>query len=1038
MLSLWSFFIHKRQFTILLVSALLASGIISLISIPKESAPEVKVPVGIVTTILPGASAADVEQLITKDIEDGLNNLENLDSITSTSRESVSSVVVQFDASADIDESIQKLKDAVDAVTSQLPSEAEDPTVTEISFSDQPVIIASVSGDYVPAELTRLSDFLQDELERLPGVSRVEVSGVQEREVQVVVDKEKLDQYGYTIGDVVSALQSANAALPVGSITVNDIDYALKFEGDIADPSEVGNIALPPQQGMSVPVYVRDVAFVSDGLSRASTFSRVSEAGQPAAPALTLQVFKSSGGNIVTTSNVVKERLADLEASGVIEGGAVVSYDAGKEVSDNLNELTRVGFETMALVMLSLILTIGWRESVVAGLSIPLSFLIAFTGLYASGNTLNFVSLFSLILAIGILVDSGIVVTEAIHTRMKLYATKTEAALAALREYAWPLIAGTMATVAVFAPLFFISGIVGEFIKSIPFTLIFVLIASIFVALGIVPLIAIMFTTTEQNRLERRQEEYTHAVQEWYRTKLGNLLDSRRTQNWFIVGMLVAFVLAVSLPISGLVKSVFFPNEDTDFIYVEIEKAEGTALGSTDIATRAVEEYLYTNPHVASFVTTVGAGSAFNQNSSSGSKVANITVMLPEDSEVTSSELAEELRAQFTPLTIADVRVYEVAGGPPSGAPVVITFSGDDLDELEQVVNRAEDVLADIEGTSEITTSTRGNNTEFTLTVDKAKATALGLNPAMIAQTLRTAVNGVTATTIRTPTDDIDVVVKMNLDPNYTDASITNRVNPDVIRALTMQTQNGPILLGSVLDVDLAKSNTAIRHEDGTRIETVSSYVTPGTTAVEVTNAFVDRVEELEIPDGVDMSIGGETEDVQRSFMEMGLAFVAGIVLMISILVLEFNSFRRSIYLISIVPLSLIGVFLGLLIMQQPLSFTSLLGMIALAGVIINHAIILMDSMERIHHDRPDLSHRDAVVEAAVSRLRPIFLTTITTVVGMIPLATVSAMWSPLAYAIMFGLTFAMLLTLVLIPILYFRWPGNIKTAAAAAAVSIK
>lgn len=1023
MTAFWTFFLKKQEFTILLILALVGAGTVSLIAIPKESAPEVKVPVGIVTTVLPGASASDIEKLVTNEIEDELINLPNLNKLTSSSLEGVSTVVAEFEASADIDASIQELKDAIDKVKPDLPDEANDPVISEVNFADQPVLIVSVSGDYLPSDLTRLGDVLQTEIEAVEGVSRVEVSGVRKRETQIVVDKEKLSQYGFSINDVISAVRSANASLPVGSITLSNIDYALKLEGDIVSPDEVGNIALLTKN--NIPVYIRDIALVSDGLSRAQSYSRVSEDGEPSTPALTLSVFKTSGGNIVSVADAAKARFAELQKDGTITGEVVIPLDQGKQVNKDLTELTQVGFETMLLVMACLFLTIGWRESLVASLSIPLSFLLAFIGLYASGNTINFVSLFSLILAIGILVDSGIVVTEAIHTRMRRHGDKRRAAIESLQEYAWPLIAGTMTTVVVFAPLFFLSGITGEFISSIPFTLIFVLIASIFVALGMVPLFALLFTTTEQNKLEVRQEKYNHAVQEWYRSFLGWLLDNRRAQNYFIWGMVVAFFLSLALPMTGLVKSVFFPGDDADFLAIEIEMPEGTALESTDIATRAVEEVLYQNTDIESFVTTVGSGSSFNDNAQRGPKMANITVLLPEERSFTSEEFVNSLRRDLAPLSFADIRVFAPSGGPPSGAPIVIKFSGDDLDELELAVSRAETLLASIPGTTEITTSTKNIGLEFELSVDKAKASALGLNPALIAQILRASVQGVTATTIKTQDNDIDVVVKLNLDPTYTDASITNRVSPDAIRNIEVQTPKGPILLGSVLSVSLQKSNASIRHEDRNRIENISSYVSEGTTALDVTAEFERRKDELNLPEGVSMKIGGETEDIERSFREMGFAFIAGVMGMLAILVLEFNSFRRTLYLLSIIPLSLIGVFVGLFVSGQPLSFSSLLGVIALAGVIINHAIILMDSMERIHREKNDLSHRETVIEAAVSRLRPIFLTTVTTIVGMIPLAGVSALWGPLAFAIMFGLSFAMILTLALIPVLYYRWPGK-------------
>lgn len=1024
MFPLWHFFLEKRQFTVLLVVSLIAAGTFALLSIPKESAPEVRIPIGIVTVALPGASAEDVEELVTNEIESGVANLEHLDKLTSSSREGLSMVTVQFDASADLDASIQDLKDAVDAVRPNLPQEATDPLVSEVNFAEQPVLTIAVTGQYPPAVLTDLGKDLKDELENVAGVSRVEISGARAREVQVVVEKNKLTQYGVSLNEILTAIQSANASLPVGSITTSGVEYALNFEGTLESADDIRGIAL---QKNGTTIYIRDLAQVIDGLERPTSISRASQGGEPSEPSLTLLVFKASGGNVVRTSDAVKERLEELKSGMLAGSNVVIVLDLGEEVNRDLTELTQVGFETMLLVILSLLLTIGWRESLVAAVSIPLSFLIAFIGLLFSGNTINFVSLFALILAIGILVDSGIVMTEAIHTRMRRLPTKDAAAEQSLREYAWPLMAGTLATVAVFAPLFFISGIVGEFIASIPFTLIFVLLASIFVALGVVPLIAIFFTKNDSNALEKKQEEYTDHIQAWYREWLLKLLANRRGQNIFLWSIGVAFILALMLPISGLLQTTFFPQEDIDFIFAEIETPRGTPLVVTDLAVRQVEEVLYQNPDIEAFATTVGGTSALTGDApTAGGNLGNITILLKKDREKTSTEVVQDLRRAIGIKKDAEVRVQEPNNGPPSGAPVLITFFGDNLDDLERITLDAENILSAIAGVSDVQSSAKDSGIEITLGIDRAKASALGLSPVLIAQTLRTAVHGVEATTLKSGDVEKKVMVKLDLNPVYEDPSETTNVAPDVLRSLSIETPRGSILLGSVLDTTLSRGKSAIRHEDRKRIETLTSQVAPGGNVLEITNEFERRAEtELKLPEGVSMKIGGETEDVNRSFAEMGFAFIAGLLLMIAIMVMQFNSLRHALYLILMVILSLIGVFGGLFITGQTLSFSSVVGIIALAGVIINHAIILTDSIHRIARTRNDIPPQEIIADAAVSRLRPIVLTTITTVVGMIPLASASSLWGPLAFAIMFGLSFSMILTLVMIPILTYRWPGN-------------
>jgi HAE1 family hydrophobic/amphiphilic exporter-1 len=710
------------------------------------------------------------------------------------------------------------------------------------------------------------------------------------------------------------------------------------------------------------------------------------------------------------------QKLEELKAEGALlqDSQVLVVFDQGDQVRKDLYELVKAGAETVVLVMLCLLLTIGWRESLVAGLSIPLSFVIAFIGLYVSGNTINFVSLFALILAVGILVDSGIVITEAIHTRMRKLSDPVNAAENAIREYAWPLIAGTMTTVAVFAPLFFLSGVTGKFIASIPFTIIFVLIASIFVALGIVPLIAIYLTkSTSSNWFEERQEAYTHRAQQWYREKLIAFLENRKAQRVLLWSLFIGLIFAFALPITGMLKVIFFPGEDVDYVFIEVETKQGTPLTQTDMVVRAIEEVLYEKDYVEAFSTTAGSGSSFTGSTNAGGKFANITVTLSEDREGSSEEISTDLREALAPIESAIITIAELQNGPPTGAPVFIKFLGEDLDSLLKASDAAERLLTDIDGTRDITASTKSNATEFVLTIDKAKASALGVSGAAAGETLRTAVFGVTGTTIERNGEDVDIIVRYSIDSDALDVSATPDVSLDALLALSVPTvQGGSVLLRDIMSDRLAPANATINHEDKKRIVSVSAFTNEGVVAGEVVAAFKERVSELELDSGVSISYGGEAEDVNQSFTEMFIALIVGLLLMLAILVLSFNSIRYSLYLLLAVPYSLIGVFFGLAATGLALSFTSLLGVIALAGVIINHAIILMDSL--ITHKASEGKEQtliDYVADASVSRLRPIFLTTVTTVIGMIPLSMISDFWSPLAFAIMFGLTFALLQT---------------------------
>lgn len=1080
MYHVWSFFTKKRNFSYLLLIALTLVGVFAVFTLQKESNPEVQVPIGVVNTVLPGASATDVETLITNEIETALiGTLDNTKKISSVSRNGVSSITVEFDSQADIDASIQDLKDAVDTIKSDLPQEALEPTVLQIDFSQEPVLTFAVAGDLPASRFAELADTLEDELETIRGVSNVRVSGSQDREVTVVLDQDSLQQYSLNPQDVIGAISRANATLPIGSVTFNQVEFNLQFEADIENPAEVGDIVVTTVNG--TPLYVRDLAFVSDGLSERSSISRVSLDGMPSQNALSFSVLKQTGGDVTAITQLVRERLTQLQADGeLLESLEVlIIFDSGEFLLKDLRTLTQSGLMAVILVMAVLFITIGWRESLVAGLSIPLSFMIAFIGLLVSGNTLNFVSLFALILSVGILVDSAIVITEGIHTNMRAWMDKSEAALKTIRDFHVPVTAGTMTTVAVFVPLFFISGIVGEFIKSIPFTVISVLLASLLVALGFIPLIAsILLRRRMTSKLEEKQEEYTAHALRWYKHIITKVYGHVPRENFFMAILIalffttpflpskgvfagavffvvIAFVLYVTMQkklrmylriplivvvmaVSGFAVSFlptlfpvpveFFPTGDEDYLIVEIELPEGSTLDATELEMRKVEEILYEFADIQSFIVTVGASSQFSgTGGSNNNKLANAFLELEEERELSSQELAGELRDAFLAIRTSQIRVTQIANGPPVGTPVVIKFAGNDLDELEQLAVEASRILESIEGTTAVDTSTKNDNTEFVITMDKAKAATYGIDPSMLASFLRASIEGTDATTIQTFDHEIDVVVKLALDPEYQDVHKTNQQTVDTLRNLTIQTPQSSVLLDSFISITLQKGSTAITHEDGKRIATAQSQLADGGNVANIVREFRVRAqEELSIPAEVEMIVGGENEETDQSFAEMGYAVIAGLVFMFAIIVLMFNSFRHSLYVIAPAFFSFIGITLGLLITQQALSFPTLMGLIALVGIVVNNSIILINIMNNLRRENPDMEIDKVVLDGAAMRLRPILLTTATTIMGVIPLLFASTLWAPLALAIIFGLSFSVMVTLLFIPILYRRNPGEL------------
>lgn len=1030
---MWNFFVDNSRFTYLVIFVSLCFGLFSVFSISRESSPEVQIPIGIVTTIMPGAPAIDVENLVTNELERGLaGTVENVKKITSTSQEGVSSITVEFNAEADIDKSIRDLKDKVDTLISRLPNNAERPTVMEINLVDQPIMAVAVSANKSPEELSLLADDLVDEIEGIAGVSKVEKSGVRDREVTVLVDQAALLKFNLTINDVVNAIRTANNTFPIGQIINGNISYNITFSDKADNEETIKRIPIAVRGGQ--PVLVQDVAEVIFGLAPADSYSRLSVDGKLSESSLNLNIYKERGNDVTVITEAVQAKLTEIQDRLLKDASVFYVYNAGADIERDLNHLTVSGLQTVFLVVAILMIAIGWREGLIAGLSIPLTFAIGFIGLYYSGNTLNFISLFALILGIGVLVDSGIVVVEGINRRIRNNPnlSKIQAAKETIDEFSTPLISGTFTTVAMFVGLFVVGGVTGQFISSIPFTLIFIMIASLIVALGFLPLITAKLLRNKTISLtEEPQTVLSLKMENWYRVVLTKIINSAKIKKSFLVLIMAGLVTAIALIPMGLVKVVFFAQSDVDDIFVEIELPEGSIKESTDLAVRKVEEVLYKhNDTIEAFSTTVGSGSMFGSGGA-GARFANIQISLKEDRSITSSAFVEVLRGEVSDIRDAKVLVDQPNDGPPSGSPVGIKLFGDDIKTLAQTANLIEQKLSEIEGTANTKTGADTNTTEIQFVVDQEKAALYGLNPQVISQTLRSAVHGTEATSITSLNTDTEVIVRLNLTSNpNVDPEFANWTTVNTLQNIELTSPTGDrIALSALSDITLRESSSLIRHEDQKRVMSIGADITPTGNVMEINKELKKQIDEnIDLPEGVTYSIGGETEESTKAFIEMVYALIIGIILMIGILVFQFDSYRHAFYVISILPFSLIGILYGLALTNSALSFPSIMGFIALTGIIVNNSILLIDIMNKMRLKFPNKPIYEVVIDSSVNRLRPIILTSAATVIGMIPLLFSDEIWIPLASAIIFGLIFSVVITLILIPIIYSKWPGEVNS----------
>lgn len=1020
----WNFFIDKYRFTYLLTTVIVLMGTLSAVVLPKESDPEVTVPIGIVSTFYPGASPLDVEELVTNEIEDEIDDLEDLDSFTSTSAEGVSSIVVEFDPRADIDGRIRALKDAVDDATLGLPGEVERPVVQQVSVNDEPIIVISIALDLSQEALKVLGNELQDELENIRGVSEAKIIGVRNREIQVTADLSKLELYNISVRDLVTALQQHDAQLPVGAIEQNRINYTVRFEGGIDTPSILSSIPITTVGGE--PITIGDVADVTDGLEPLSSFSRLSLNGEAAEPSIGVEIFKNDGNDAIGTVAGVKEKISELQESLLKDAQIYYSQDRAERIQEDLSNLLWNGIQTVIIVFLLLYLFLGPREAALAGLCIPLTFLMTFLGLYVLGFTINFLSLFSLILSLGILVDSSIVIVEGMHKYLYLGEPPAMAAKKTILEFQAPVVSGLFTTISAFVPMMFASGITGQYIRVIPVTVILVLMFSLFVGLGIIPMIGSRLLKTKDTQSgavteEDAQMKFIQTLSRWYEVKLREFLNNKKLRRSFMLILVVLFVASMALPISGVLKSVLFPTNDSDQVFVGIEMPVGTTVEETDRVVRLVEGELYGDERIESFVSSTGSsGGQSARNSGSSGNVGRISITLVDGEErnETSDEISQELRFKLPAVAPeATLNFSQITSGPPQGSPVEITFRGEDIRELERLAYDGEQMLRTLDGPVDVTRSTQDTPFEFAFSIDRAKAAQTGLTPLTIAQALRTALFGVDALELKLDDEDVDVVVQLNLNPGSNDPHDTKKTSINAVEALLIPTPQGSIPLSALVDTQVQSSTDSIQHEDGERVAKVTSALSPGATTQEVLDVFDSRLDELGMQQGYTVKYGGEAQDVAQSFTDLYYAMIIGIFLIASILILQFNSYRQPFFILLALPLALIGVLPGLTITSQPLSFPAFIGIVALLGIVVNDAIILIDQINV--NRRNGFSKQEAILKGGRARLQPIILTTVTTVAGILPLTLSDEVWGPLGFTIIFGLMFATVLTLVVIPVLY-------------------
>jgi len=1010
--------LRHRLSIFVLMFIMIVTGFHSYLKLPKEAAPDITIPYIIVSTPYFGVSPDDMENLITNIIERELKTLNDVEEIRSTSYESFSVITVEFVAGTDIDLALQKVRDKVDLAKPDLPEDAEDPVISEINFSEWPIMIVNISGKMDLVGLKKIAEELEDLIETVPGVIEASVAGGLTREVQVNLDPQRLRFYNLGVTDIIDAIHNEHLDTPGGSIDIGNTKFLVRIPGEFSVPEKMKDIIVKVENNR--PIYLRDLAEVVYSFKEKDSISRLN--GEET---VSITVQKRSGENLLEIADRVKKQIRQKQS--MLPPGLKIQItgDQSKDIRMMVNELENNVISGLILVILVLFLVMGLRNAFLVGFAIPMSMLVSFLVLTLLGHTMNMVVLFSLILAVGMLVDNAIVIVENIFRHSQEGLPLLEAARKGTEEVGMAVTASTLTTVCAFLPLLHWPGIVGEFMVYLPTTLIITLSCSLFVALVFNPTVCSRFLRSSSiiHTIEAREDKLGVILSNYLR--LLRLAMRRPLVTFFsAISFLVLIIIAYGIFGHG---SEFFPETDPNNIYVDVSAPTGANLETSDRLVHQIEEAITGLPDIENYVANVGhQGSqffAFGGGSTHESRIM-VDLLDMEDRSQNSWLTLDRLREGIRHITGADIRVEVEENGPPTGPPINIEISGNDFALLGKLAKQIRQQIGIVEGVVDIDDDYEAGRPELRVTVDREKAALLGVNTRDIAFTIRTAINGTEAAKYRVGEDEYDITVRFAEDKR---SSIEDLENINIFY------EGQQIPLSNLARIEIAGGAGTILHKDLKRVVTISAEV-EGRNDNDALEECKQLMKSFELPTGYLIEFTGQNEEQEESSAFLSQAFILALFLISMVLISQFNSLVLPFIIMFSVILSMIGVLVGLMLTGTPFGIIMTgMGVISLAGVVVNNAIVLIDYIQKLR--ARGFSKTEAVIQGGLVRFRPVVLTAITTILGLIPLTTgigfdfkefkwqmggeSSQWWGPMGVAVIFGLAFATLLTLVVVPTMY-------------------
>lgn len=1017
-MSIYKSSVQRPVTTILIFVGLVVFGLYSLVQLPVDLYPEIELPFVSVLTTYPGASASDIETNITRPIESSLNSVSNLKEIHSTSSDNMSVVFLEFEYETDIDEATNEIRSALSFVEQMLPDDAQNPVVLKFNSSMMPIMYYAITADESYAGLEKILDErLVNPLNRIEGVGSVGLTGVPGRTIYIDIDPRRMEAYSLSVEQIGGILAAENLNMPAGYMEMGQFDYPLRIQGEFPESDLIKNIVVGSYNGNNI--YLHDVAEVRDTISDSRLFEQVD-----GKKGMRMFIQKQSGANTVKIAQEVGKQIEELESTLPHDVKIEKIFDTSDFIKGSINNLTSTLMYAGLFVILVVLFFLGrWRATIIIIVTIPISLIVSFIYLFIADASINIISLSSLSIAIGMVVDDAIVVLENITRHIERGSRPKEAAIYATNEVWLAVIVTTLTVVAVFLPLTFVSGLTGVLFRQLGLIVTITTVTSTIAAITLTPtLSALMLKLKPADEKKKRKFSYDGIILpalDW--------LDRfyERTLRWAlhhktVVSLVSLLIFAATMSLFAFIATEFVPEADESRINVKVELQTGTRSSHTMLTTNKITSMLQEDfPEISLISSSTGisdddeGGSVF---SSGGTHVINFTVRLVpvKERKRSEQEIADDIRSRLSVYPEIIESSVETAGGGGGfgGATVDVEIYGFNIEETNLVAHDLAEKMRNIEGARDVKVSRDKSKPELQIVLDQEKMMMHGLNTATVSTAVRNRVAGLRATKLRQFGDEYDVRVRFKRQFTNTLTEIEN---------IGIMNQQGQLVrLAEIAEIKEFWAPPKIERKRRERVVKVS--VTPFKRSLSKFNSDIEKaLTEIDIPSGVQIKVSGAIEDQQEAFMDLALLMVLSLILVYLVMASQFESLKMPIIIMFSIPFSFGGVALALFITGTSLSLISGIGAVMLIGIVVKNSIVLVDFINLMRERGLELY--EAVAVSGRSRLRPVLMTSFTTILGMLPLALStgegSEIWSPMGIAVIGGLVFSTLVTMVLVPVVY-------------------